>query len=139
MENDLSRVDTYLEQLRNGMYDEAFFGLLEMPHTVLHELIALFQRESDAAIRAFLINVIWQHRQSSVIPFLGEALQDSDSRVWQQAFDGLVALASPESLDILRSANAQHAPVARDAIVFRQYADEAILQIEARLKGEAEA
>jgi len=99
-----AQVADYLHRYRQGDCDLAFFGLLEADHEVLPELIAAFRVEPDGRVRAFLVEVIWQHREPSVVPFLGEALRDSESDVWRQALDGLVTLASPAALEVLHSA-----------------------------------
>jgi HEAT repeat protein len=70
--------------------------------------------------------VIWQHRQQSVIPLLGEALLDAHPRIWRQALDGLVALSSPAAVAALRSAR-----VHRHDVEFRRWVDEAIVQADA--------
>ncbi len=98
-------VAEYLQRYREGHRDEAFFGLLETGQDILPELISAFRTESASRVRAFLVEVIWQHRQQSVIPFLGQALRDSESVVWREALDGLVTLASPAALEVLRSAH----------------------------------
>src|SRR5262245_43265713 len=70
-----SQVADYLSRYRRGDREAAFFGLLETDHAILPELVAAFRSESDSRVRAFLVEVIWLHRQQSVIPFLGEALR----------------------------------------------------------------
>ena len=104
MTNAPEYVAEYVRRYREGRRDDAFFGLLEAGADVLPELIAAFRKESDSRVRAFLVEVMWQHRQQSVIPILGEALRDPEPLVWRQAMDGLVALASPAALEVLRSA-----------------------------------
>ena len=99
-----SQVADCLGRYRQGDREGAFFGLVETDHAVLPDLMAAFRTESDSRVRAFLVEVIWQHRQQSVIQFLGEALHDSEPVVWRQALDGLVTLASPAALEVLRSA-----------------------------------
>jgi hypothetical protein len=63
-----------------------------------------YSRENDIVVRAMIVEAIWQHRQQSVISFLADALRDPAPMVWKQALDGLVALASPEVMTVLRSA-----------------------------------
>jgi hypothetical protein len=60
--------------------------------------------EKDGSVRDLLVQAVWQHRQQSSVPFLFEALQDSDEAVWMQALDGLVALASAATRDGLENA-----------------------------------
>ena len=93
-----------LRRYRQGDRDGAFVGLLEESHDVLPELMAAFRSKADRRVQAFLVEVIWQYRQQSVIPFLGEALRSPEPLIWKQALDGLVALASPAALEVLRSA-----------------------------------
>jgi hypothetical protein len=129
-----TQIEHYLEQLRRGHGDVAFFGLLETDHSILPELMAAFRAESSIGIRVFLVYVIWEHRQQSVIPFLGEALLDPEPPVWKEALDGLVALASPAALDVLRAARTRRFPRPRDTEGFRRWLEEAIEQAEERLR-----
>jgi hypothetical protein len=125
-----AQITGILQQFREGHREDAFFGLLEMDHEVLPELMAVFRAERDVQVRAFIVEVVWQHRQQSVIPFLGEALHDSEPVVWREALDGLVALASPAALEILRSARTRRFPNPRDTDEFRHWLEEAIVQAE---------
>lgn len=101
---DTSNVVTQaLDQFRQGERDAAFFQLVEMNHGIIPELIAAYRKEPMSSIRAFLVEVIWQHRQPETIPLLAEALDDPEPDVWMQALDGLVTLASSESLATLTS------------------------------------
>jgi hypothetical protein len=61
-----------------------------------------YRCEVDPDVRSTLVRSIWEHRQQSTIPFLGEALHDPDPEVWKAALDGLVALASSEASRVLR-------------------------------------
>jgi hypothetical protein len=120
----------HLQQFRQGNADAAFHGLEEMEHGVLPDLIAEFRATKDVKSRAFLLNVIWQHRQQSVIPFLGEALFDSEPIVWRKALDGLVALASPAALEVLRAAKERQFSSRQDSEEFLNWIQEAIEQVE---------
>jgi HEAT repeat protein len=60
--------------------------------------------EDDPVVRSMIVEAIWQHRQPSVVTFLADVLRDPTPMVWRQALDGLVTLASPESIRVLRSA-----------------------------------
>ena len=129
------QIDYYLRRFRQGDRDNAFHGLLEMEHTILPDLMTLFQTESDSRVREFLVEVIWQHRQQAAIPFLGQTLLDSNPQVWRQALDGLVALASPAALDALRDARTRRFPRQLETEEFRRWLEEAIEQAEAAVKG----
>jgi hypothetical protein len=90
-----------------GDHDTAFFGLLHQGKEILPQLIGAYKTESAANVRCFLVEVIWQHRDLSIIPFLGDVLDDEAPEVWKQALDGLVALASPLSRRVLTDAQAR--------------------------------
>lgn len=124
------QIADYLERFRQGDVDEAFHGLLEMGDASLTELMAAFRAENDTDLRVFLVRVIWQHRQQSVISFLEESLFDPEPRAWQEALDGLVALASPVAVDVLRAARKRQFSQQIDADEFRRWLDEAIGQAE---------
>ena len=128
-----AQIADFLQRFREGHRDDAFFGLLEMDHDALPELMAAFRAERDAQVRAFIVEIVWQHRQQSVIPFLGEALCDLEPVIWRQAIDGLVTLASPAALEVLRSARARQFPCQRDTDEFRGWLEEAISRAEGRI------
>jgi hypothetical protein len=116
----------YLEMFRSGNADDAFHGLLESDHDILPELMAVFRSEQDGGVREFLVRVIWKLGERSVIPFLGEVLSDNEALVWRQALDGLVSLATPAALDVLRAARARQFATQREAEEFRRWLEEAI-------------
>lgn len=124
-----SPVLKFLEEFRKGDRDAAFFGLLELDQPLLPELMSHFRSENEPQVRAFLVEILWQHRQASIIPFLGDALQDSAPEVWKEALNGLVALASPAALGVLREARSRRS----DSNEFRRWVDEAIDQVESEI------
>jgi hypothetical protein len=81
-----------------------------------------------------LVRVAWERRDSSALPFLGEALNQLQEEVWQQALDGLVALASPEALETLRRARSRDRQDDTAARRFRLWLEEAIAQVEFELR-----
>ncbi|HEV3298165.1 MAG TPA: HEAT repeat domain-containing protein [Planctomycetaceae bacterium] len=122
---DQEAVDYYLRKARSGDFDSAFFGLIECDHAVLPTLEVAYRSESDWAVRELLVEVIWQHRQQSLVPFLFEALQDPNEAVWMQALDGLVALASRAAKEGLEKAMSTEEQAKR-----REWMKEALDQIE---------
>jgi hypothetical protein len=128
METTAQQITDYIERFRRGDRDGAFFSLLEMEHGILPQLMEVFRHELDGRVREFLVEVIWQHRQPSVIPFLGEALHDSEPLVWRQALDGLVTMASPASLETLRNVRPR-----QQIGELRLWLDEAIYQVESEI------
>lgn len=128
-----SIVDHYIERFVQGEEEQAFHGLREMDHDVLPELSEAFRTAPETETRVFLLNVIWEHRQQSAIPILLEGLFDAEPSVWQEAMDGLVALSSHDSLDALSQARNRHFAVNRDKIIFSDWLEEAIEQVEQQL------
>lgn len=130
MHSTAEKVSYCLEQFRQSDSKSAFFGLIESDKSVIPELISIFRTEQDDKVREFIVEVVWQHRDPSVISFLGEALQDHSAAVWQQAIDGLVTLASSAALTQLQTARTRRFVLEADAEDFRSWIDEAIEQIE---------
>ena len=100
----MEAVAYYLSKARSGALEDAFHGLRELGPAALPAMQSAYRDEADPIVRALLVEVIGHHRQPSTIDFLADALEDSAPVVWKQALDGLVALASPDSLRALRSA-----------------------------------
>jgi HEAT repeat protein len=130
MENAADQVRHYLDLLRQGNRDDAFFGLVDPNPAVLDELIAAFKKETDVEVRAFLVEVVWQHRRPSTIPFLAAALHDPEPAVWREALDGLATLAVPEALEALRAARRRPFTVQKEANEFRDELEDAIEEAE---------
>ncbi len=130
MQRFASQIAHYLEMFRRGGDDDAFHGLLEIDRNILPELMAVFRSESDIAVREFLVEVICEYREQSAIPFLGEALSNSEPRIWREALNGLVTLASPAALDVLRAARSRQFLTQGETDEFRRWLEEAIQQAE---------
>jgi len=122
-----------VQQLKSSNADSegAFHNLIEIDHAVVPYLISAFQAETDDAIRAVLVEIIWQHRQPETDKFLLEALEDSSPKVWKNALDGLVTLGSPEVATKLESIRKRVATKWPDRIC---WIDEALGQITESLK-----
>jgi hypothetical protein len=60
---------------------------------------------NDTAIRAELVEIVWQHRvsQAMVMDFLAEALNDKQPEIWKNALDSLVVLGGDSAMQILES------------------------------------
>jgi hypothetical protein len=124
----------YLPRL--GDDEGAYFALIEADHAILPILARAFREERDAKGRERILEVIWQHRTPSVLPILGEALQDSSELVWKQALDGLFAIDSPECLAVLERARDRIFLTEAMAAHFQAYVDEAIDQLRHGVFGE---
>jgi hypothetical protein len=126
----------YLDRIE---FDEnAWFSLLEAPAAIVPLLVSAFRDESDSVKRSAILNVIWQRRDPSTIPFLGEALQDASPRVWKEALDGLVAIGGHASILAIEAAHARHFDAEYDGRQFREFLDEALAQLRTGFYGEPE-
>jgi hypothetical protein len=103
-EIDVMKLETCLELAKTGHRERAFQSLFDLGEVAIPQLAESYRTQSDPAVRALLVEVIWQLRSPASIAFLAEALQDPDPQVWKQALDGLTTLASLESLRVLESA-----------------------------------
>ncbi len=120
----------YLNEAKNGDFDNAYHRLIELPSHLLPELEDAYRGEDDPEIRALIVEAIWQHRSPASVEFLAVALLDPHPDVWKQALDGLVCLASPETRNVLESA--KNGIAGQDATL-RDWIEEAIDQIDAGL------
>jgi hypothetical protein len=112
--------------------------LIQHESEAIAELESAFRAATDTRLRVFLLQVIWQHRHQSVIPLLAEALLDCEPQVWKESLDGLVTLASPASIDAMRSARTRQFTKPQEAEEFRLWLEEAIQQAERLPKGHKE-
>jgi hypothetical protein len=128
--------DYYIKRLRGSESESAYHNLIEADDAIIPTLIEAFRTEKDTAIRSELVEIIWQHRSFDTIGFLSEAIKDPSSDVWKNGLDGLVALACPQSLDVLRSARTRAFPMERQTEEFQSWLKESIEQVEERLKSD---
>jgi len=129
MDKSEESVACYMEALRRGDREAAFFGLIEAEHTVVPRLIQAFQEERDPELRAALVKIIWQHRQPETLGFLASALREPDERIWQEALDGIVALGGEKAVAVLEQARAAADFSTGDGRRFVEWIDEALVQI----------
>ncbi len=124
-----------LELLKDacGGSEDAFHSLLEHPDEIEPILESAFATESSPRERAAIVEVMWQRRNPASVHALERALGDSDEVVWKEALNGLVTLASEESLKALRSAESRVAGLERTPALNLQWLKEAIDQVEASL------
>jgi HEAT repeat protein len=97
-------ITSFLDWARTGNREAAFHALIDLGESAIPRLAEAYRAEADPALRALIVEVVWQMRSHASFDFLGEALQDPSPEVWRQALDGLVTLATPESLRILEGA-----------------------------------
>jgi hypothetical protein len=128
--------DYYIKRLRGPESESAYHSLIEADDVIIPTLIDAFRTEKDTAIRSELVEIIWQHRSFDTIGFLSEAIKDPSPDVWKNAMDGLVALACPKSLDVLRSVRTRAFPKERQTEEFQRWLKEAIEQADERMKSD---
>jgi HEAT repeat protein len=121
----MSALNFYLNEAREGDWDAAYFGLIELGD--VDGLEAAYHGETDPEIRSLIVHAVWQHRLPATIDFLAVALRDPNERVWKEALDGLVVLASTTSRKALE---AELERIADDDPDYRSWIVEAIGQID---------
>jgi hypothetical protein len=130
----MTTITPCLEMAKAGHREAAFHCFLGLGEGAIPRLGEAYRAESDPAVRSLLVEVIWQLRSASSIDFLGEALQDPAPEVWREALDGLVTLASSESLRILeRAREGLEASDAEGRADFREWIDGAIEDVRGRI------
>jgi len=99
-------VTYYLARLRDGVGEDAFFGLIEAGPGAVPMLIAAFAIPENRAVRADLVRCVWEYRQPEALGFLAGALYDPEPAVWKTALDGIVTLGGSEAVRTLEAAHA---------------------------------
>jgi HEAT repeat protein len=123
-----------IDKFRRGDEEAAFFDLIELEGDVLPALIELFRSDSDVALRSLLVRVAWERRDPAALALLADALGQHDEEIWQEALDGLVTFASPESLVILQQARQRRHDDEAAGKRFRLWLEEAIHHVEFELR-----
>jgi|SRR5262245_45830588 len=124
---------------RAGEEERAFFALVHTMPGLQSALAEAFREEKDAHVRAFLVKVLWEQRDPAVLSLLADALGDRNAEVWKEALNGLVTLASPQSLDILGRALEESISGRAEQKKFGSWVSEAIGQVKEALRGEGQA
>lgn len=91
-----------LVDLLCGSDENAYHTLMEADDDIVPLLMEHYAAVLDGEHRARIIEVIWQHRLSTTIPFLATALNDEHPDVWKRALDGLVTIGGNESRRVLK-------------------------------------
>ncbi len=131
--NDLKAYTThYIKQLSGPNHENAYHSLIEADKAIIPFLIEAFQVEQDPAIRAILVETIWQHRVPATIDFLSVALNDSAPKVWKAALDGLVTLDGSAAICALETAKHKILSDHQNTSIQVEWIDEALQQIKER-------
>jgi hypothetical protein len=92
-------------RLLNALADDdedSYHTLLEAPSDIVPLLIERFVVLTDGRQRARVVNVIWQYRLKSTLPFFVSALGDTHPDVWKEALDGIVTIGGDDAITYLR-------------------------------------
>jgi HEAT repeats len=127
----------YLERLRQGHFEDAFFGLIEADPAVLPVLMDAFAKEEDRDVRAEIVRCIWQHRRPETVSFLADLLHDPEPAIWRAALDGLVAIGGDQAVQALRAARARTPAGRAGRAITLEWVDEALEQAQGK-KGSLE-
>jgi len=116
--------------LRRLSHDaDAWHALAQADPRIVPILINAIRTEHDARVRVLILEAIRNYREPASIPCFAEALADPEPSVWKQALDGLVALDRPECIVAIEDARGRTFPREEDAILFREWLDEAVAQL----------
>lgn len=119
----------YLDLIRQGYTESAFFALIESEPSVIPVLIEAFPKPVNSGIRAKIVQCIWQHRRPEDVSFLANLLYDPESAVWREALDGLVAIGGSDVVSALQEGRmrlSEEQPVRATTV---EWVDEALEQI----------
>lgn len=121
----------YLQQLHSSDSEAAYFSLLTDTVTEdLPALIAAYEAERNAKVKAALVEIVWQKRMPDCLDFLKLALQRPESAVWQAALDGIAAIGGEAALSLLKTEKSRlFATLAADTSFRIGWIDEAIDRI----------
>jgi uncharacterized protein YgbK (DUF1537 family) len=119
-------------QLSGPNCEDAYHHLIEVDHAVIPYLVEAYQAEQDSAIRALLVEIIWQHRVPATIEFLSTALADPAPEVWKAALDGLVTLGGATAACVLETAKHRVLSGRQGETIQIEWIDEALQQIRER-------
>ena len=130
--NDIKQLaECYIKKLGGPDNVNACRRLIEADHSIITYLIEVFRTEKDTAIRAELVEIVWQHRvsQTMVMDFLAEALGNKQPEIWKNALDGLVTLGGDSAMQILESFRQRVLKNSGENLEQLEWIDEAIQQI----------
>ncbi len=97
-------VTHYVKELNGSNSENAIHSLMETPNDAIPFLITKFNEEISTDNQVSIVHAIWQHRDSSTIPFLSNLLGSEAEALWQEALDGVIAIGGKDSLLALNKA-----------------------------------
>ncbi len=120
-----------VQQLHTADSEDAYFALLNDTSVEdLPALIAAYDGERNAKIKARLVKIVWQKRGPDTLEFLIQALQRPEADVWKAALDGIVAVRGEAALALLEAEKSRlYTTLTADISLRVDWIDEAIDQI----------
>ena len=103
-------VEHYLLEWGSRGWASAYHSLIELGPEALPALERRFAESRDRVFRAAIVELARQFHSKDSLPLFAAALHDSTPEVWKEALDGLVDLASLESISLLEEAMKQDPP-----------------------------
>ena len=103
-------VDHYLLEWDSRGWASAYHSLIELGPEALPALERRLAESRDQSFRVAIVELARQFHSRDSLPLFAAALRDAASDVWKGALDGLVDLASPESISLLQEALEQEPP-----------------------------
>lgn len=86
------KINYYVGRLNGDDSENALHSLMEMPESAVPILIQKYKFINDDLIKSYMVEAIWQIRDSNCIDFLFECLNENDEDIWEEALNGIVTL-----------------------------------------------
>jgi HEAT repeat protein len=128
-----SLVAHYLLEWDSRGWASAYHSLIELGPEILPTLEDRFAGSRNSVFRAALVELARQLHSAEAIGLFGAALRDPAPEVWKEALDGLVDLASPESIHVLQDGLQQSPPRGTSPEDWSSWLSEALDQARAAL------
>jgi HEAT repeat protein len=103
-------VDHYLLEWDSRGWASAYHSLIELGPETLPVLERRFAESRNPVFRVAIVELARHFHSADSLPLFAAALRDAAPDVWKGALDGLVDLASPESIALLQEALNQDPP-----------------------------
>jgi HEAT repeat protein len=121
-------VEHYLLEWDSPGWAPAYHSLVELGPKVLPALERRFAESRDRIFRAAIVELAREFHSVDSLPLFAAALRDAAPVVWKEALDGLVDLASLESIALLEEALRQDPPGRTPSTEWKSWLAEALEQ-----------
>lgn len=128
-------VDYYIRMFRSGSENEAFHGLIESDPEVVLELASVYDGDTGAELRDFILSVVSEFRSPAALAFLKQELFSAEPEIWRRALDGLCLCETSASIEMMTQA-AKVADPAKKRLIIEAIRD-TTLAIKGRMGNDA--